>query len=226
MIETVHVNESPSSGERRWPLPGPGSAAKVAPERQRWRNPWANLGMVTLAAFGMLFLRVLPDHRGHLAVHGMYDEVGHLLTAFIFAVAVRSIRMPVPVWAMLVGGVMLDLGHIPDELGVTRTIAGSSRNGGHSLLVVTLIATVALVDRRHGSVWLGLAIGALSHLWRDMGTGTVPLGWPLTRTVQGVSYGTYTGVIVLFAAVLIGLGWSHILGTRMWRRHRQKHCPR
>lgn len=173
----------------------------------RWRQSRANLGMAGLAILGILLLHFLPARKSLLVVHGFSDEIGHLLTAFVLVIALRGVRMAIPVWAILIGGVILDLGHISDQLGITHAVMGSSRNGGHSVLAVALIAAVALVDREHAKVWLGIAIGSLSHLWRDMGTGTVPLGWPFIHTVQSVTYRMYIFGLIAIVMLLIGLGW-------------------
>lgn len=115
----------------------------------------------------------------------------------------RHRRPFVNFWAILLGGVILDLGHITDILGLTEPIAGSSRNGTHSLLVVALIAVLALLDRRRAPVWLGLSVGALTHLWRDLGTGYVALAWPLSDRVWGVSFAWYIGLLVTLGLVLV-----------------------
>lgn len=173
-------------------------------------RPWDTLRLplliVGLSVIGIMLIQLLFPEKRPLVVHGVTDELGHLLTALVFAVTVRSLRVPLPVWAVLVGGVILDLGHMPDQLGITETITGSSRNGSHSLLAVAVIAAIALGDHRHRLVWLGLALGALSHLWRDMGTGTVPLGWPFVTSVYGVAYSTYIGMLLGVSCVLIGAG--------------------
>ena len=195
---------------------------QVGPDR--WRDAWANLGMVALAAAGILLIQIYFPEKRPLMVHGITDEIGHLLTAFIFAVAMRSVRVPSPVWAVLFGGVILDLGHISDHLDITQPVIGSSRNGSHSLLAVALIAAIALADRRRGLVWLGVALGALSHLWRDMGTGTVPLGWPFVGTVQGVTYATSIVLLVAIAAAFIGTG-TIINTVERGVRRRTKHSP-
>lgn len=171
-----------------------------------WERLCLPLIVVGLSAVGIVLIEQLFPEKRPLVVHGATDELGHLLTAVVFAVTARILRVPLPVWAVLAGGVILDLGHIPDRLGLTEAVTGSSRNGSHSLFAVAVIAAIALADHRHRHVWLGLALGALSHLWRDMGTGTVPLGWPFVTSVYGVAYSTYIGLLLGVSCVLIGTG--------------------
>ncbi len=156
--------------------------------------------VITLAIVGIGFI---PGGNDDLTAHGIFDETGHLLTALLIAFGLRSRNVPVPIWSVLLGGVILDLGHITDLLGYTHVIRGSSRNGTHSLFAIAVIMGFALIDRRRAGIWAGIAIGALTHLWRDMGTGTVPLLWPASDHVVGASYRTYLGVLFMVGVLLI-----------------------
>lgn len=173
---------------------------------QLWDTLRLPLLIVGLSAIGIVLVQLLFPEKRPLVVHGVTDELGHLLTALVFAVTVRSLGAHLPVWAVLIGAVILDLGHISDRLGITETITGSSRNGSHSLFAVAVIAAIALGAPRHRLVWVGLALGALSHLWRDMGTGTVPLGWPFVTSVYSVAYSSYIAMLLGVSCVLIGAG--------------------
>jgi membrane-bound metal-dependent hydrolase YbcI (DUF457 family) len=146
------------------------------------------------------------DRTSTLTVHGIYDEIGHLLTALMIAIGLRAIRLPIPVWSVLLGGVVLDIGHVMTLLDVTEPIAGSSRNGTHSVLAVVLLALIGFLDRRHANVWLGVTLGAMTHLWRDMGTGTVPLAWPVSDQVWGTSFTRYMIGLLGVALAMIGSG--------------------
>jgi membrane-bound metal-dependent hydrolase YbcI (DUF457 family) len=141
-----------------------------------------------------------------LVIHGVYDEVGHLLTALMIALGLAAVRLPIPIWSVLLGGMVLDLGHLLTQLDVTEPIAGSSRNGTHSVFAVILLALVGFIDRRHANVWLGITLGAITHLWRDMGTGFVPLAWPLSDRVWGTSFTRYMIGLIGVALAMIGSG--------------------
>ena|GEM_PF-2701972 len=162
------------------------------------------LAAITICIGGLLLLRELEPVDESLTVHGIYDELGHLLTALVAAIGVRALRLPVPMWSVLAGGVILDIGHIPQMYGYLAAIEGSSRNGSHSLAVIITLACLGFIDQRRASIYLGLAIGAVSHLWRDMGTGAVPLMWPLTESVYGTLYSRYIAGLAGMAIAMIG----------------------
>ena len=165
---------------------------------------FASLALIALC----LVLLWLPERYeptgAPLGIHGTFDVAGHLITAFIAAIGVRALRLPVPLWSIVLGGVVLDLGHVLGFLGYVNALEGSSRNGSHSLFVVAILAGIGFLDRRHANLWLGIAMGATSHLWRDMGTGTVALTWPITETVYGTSFTKYLAVLAGIALAMIG----------------------
>lgn len=162
------------------------------------------LAAVSVCIGGLLLLRRLEPDTGSLTVHGIYDELGHLVTALVAAIGVRALRLPVPIWSVLIGGVVLDIGHIPQMYGYLAALEGSSRNGSHSLLVVVLLACLGFIDQRRANIYLGIAIGAVSHLWRDMGTGAVALMWPITDSVYGTLYSRYIAGLAGMAVAMIG----------------------
>jgi membrane-bound metal-dependent hydrolase YbcI (DUF457 family) len=137
-------------------------------------------------------------------VHGVYDELGHLLTALVAGIGVRALRLPIPLLSMLLGGVVLDLGHVLQMMDYVNALEGSTRSGSHSITVVIMLACMGFLDRRRANIWLGIAIGAVSHLWHDMGTGTVALMWPVTETVYGTIYRRYLAGLAGMAAAMVG----------------------
>lgn len=156
---------------------------------------------------GIAVLRLVEPSDEGLLIHGIMDEAGHLMTALMLALGLRSMRLPVPVWSVLAGGVVLDVGHIFSMMDVIEPVTGSTRSGTHSVFVVTILALVGFIDQRHANVWLGITIGALSHLWRDMGTGLVPLAWPfVTDQLWGTSFSRYMVGILGLSAAMIGSG--------------------
>jgi membrane-bound metal-dependent hydrolase YbcI (DUF457 family) len=150
-----------------------------------------------------------PADGNTLTVHGILDEVGHLLTALMIAMGIKALRFPVPVSSILIGGVLLDVGHIMLQLDFTEPIEGSSRNGTHSVFALILLACIGFFDQRRANVWLGVTLGALSHLWRDMGTGNVPLVWPLLENVDGTTFTRY--MIGLLGATIAMIGSGALL---------------
>lgn len=103
-------------------------------------------------------------------------------------------------------GELLDIGQIFTLFDVIEPATCSTRSGTHSVMVVTSLAMVGFLDRRHAHIWLGIEIGALSHLWRDMGTGLVPLAWPLLDEVWGTSFRRYLAGMIGLTVAMIGSG--------------------
>ncbi len=162
------------------------------------------LAAIAVCLLAIVALRILEPEDETLLVHGVYDELGHLLTALVAGIGVRALRLPVPLWSVLLGGVVLDLGHVLQMMGYVNALEGSSRSGSHSIAVVILLACLDFLDRRRANIWLGIAIGAVSHLWRDMGTGTVALMWPVTDTVYGTLYRRYLAGLAGMAIAMVG----------------------
>jgi membrane-bound metal-dependent hydrolase YbcI (DUF457 family) len=173
---------------------------------------------------GILAIRVVEPDDATLRLHGALDVAGHLLTALIAWAGIRTLRIPVPIWSILIGGVVLDLGHVLNWLGYANALDGSSRNGSHSLFIVAILACIGFVDRRRAHIWLGVAMGATSHLWRDMGTGTVALLWPLDETVYGTLFSRYVAVLAGVAIAMIGS--AALLGTAARSAESGPHRPR
>jgi hypothetical protein len=159
---------------------------------------------IAVCVAGLLILTRLEPANQALTIHGFYDEIGHLLTALVAAIGIRALRLPVPIWSVLMGGMVLDLGHVLGMMGYVNALEGSSRNGSHSLGVVIALACLGFLDRRRANIYLGIAIGAVSHLWRDMGTGTVALMWPVTDTVYGTLYTRYIAGLTGMAVAMVG----------------------
>lgn len=129
------------------------------------------------------------------------------MTALMLAVGLWAMRLPIPVWSVLAGGMVLDVGHIFSLLDVIEPITGSTRSGTHSIFVVSILAMVGILDQRHANIWLGITIGALSYLWRDMGTGLVPLAWPfVSDQLWGTSFRRYMVALLGLPVAMIGSG--------------------
>ena len=167
------------------------------------------LGYLSVAGccwIGIAILRVAGPTDEGLVMHGILDETGHLMTALMLALGLRAMRLPVPGWSVLAGGMVLDIWHIFSLLDVIEPITGSTRSGTHSVFAATILAMVGFLDQRHANIWLGITIGALSHLWRDMGTGLVPLAWPLLDEVCGTSFRRYLAGMLGLTLAMIGSG--------------------
>lgn len=175
------------------------------------------------SAILILIIRQLDAQPGTESVttHGSLDGAGHLLTGLMIGVGLRALRLPIPVWTVLLGSVAPDIGHLLSHYEILSVVSGSSRTGTHSALALILVAMVGFIDQRRANLWLGMAIGGLTHLWRDMGTGTVPLLWPFDLTVDGTTYSRYMIALVGSAIAMIGSGM--LLDT--YRFANRSHIP-
>jgi inner membrane protein len=152
----------------------------------------ARSGLTGLAGIGALDA-VRSARQWPVPVLAALDWPAHLLTAALLLAALS--RRPDPRlagWA-LAGSVAIDLDHLPRYLAVRGALVQDDRRPvTHSLTTPALLATAALVARGEARTALtGLAAGVLLHFVRDLGTGGVPLLWPLRRRTVRVPYGVY-----------------------------------
>jgi inner membrane protein len=152
----------------------------------------------------VLVVLVVQPVLGHLdidsqfALVGMVDWLGHLATGVVLIALLRPPRRMAA--AMLVWSVVIDLDHLPLELGSDILTAGTPRPYTHSLLTVLVLLGAAGALR--SQVLLGSAIGLAGHLLRDLGTGDgVALLWPLSHAGMSLPFALYVGVLVGLAAV-------------------------
>lgn len=159
---------------------------------------------------------------GWLPVHGVADEVSHVMTAAIWLLAGRGLGLDLRIAPGLIAAVMIDIDHAPDILGLASPPEGTSRPVTHALWIVLVVLVSATFARKHRAVGVGIAVGLVSHLARDLATGTVLLWWPLLDQRMSAPYLTY----MLFTAALAALGSSHFLDpVERSPRIRTSHSP-
>jgi inner membrane protein len=140
-----------------------------------------------------------------LLLLGLLDEPAHLATAWLFLAAFLPTRArALGPWA-LVGAVAIDVDHVPLYLWHALAAAPGARPVPHSLLTVAVLAGAAAVaSPRLRSPLLGLALGVVLHLVRDLATGPgVPLLWPLGPAKVTVPYAAYLLVLAVVAVVAV-----------------------
>jgi inner membrane protein len=129
---------------------------------------------------------------------GFVDWIGHLATGVVLITRLWPPRRMAA--AILVFSVVLDVDHLPLELGTDVLTAGTPRPYTHGLLTILVVLGAAGLLR--SQVLLGAAIGLAGHLFRDLGTGDgVPLLWPLSDAGASVPFALYIGVLTGLAAV-------------------------
>lgn len=142
-----------------------------------------------------------------LLVHGVGDVIAHIATAFLAILALRLVFRSLPLVPALIAGVAVDLDKVPELLGLVDPPVITSRQETHSLVLALVVLIVAVVDVRRMRRWLAASLGVLSHLVRDLGTGTVMLWWPISSDLVFMSYRNYAALMLVFAilaAVQVG----------------------
>ena len=145
---------------------------------------------------------------------GLMDEPCHLATAMIVLGALARWRGRPPsgpfVWAMLSASVLIDLDHLPLELGSRVLTAGTPRPYTHALWVLVPLVVAAAAARwqyrvsgsaRAASVAViaaGAAWGVAAHFLRDVATAPIALWWPVSSaSVQVPGYWYLAALLVL-----------------------------
>lgn len=126
------------------------------------------------------------------------DEPAHLLTAWVLLLVTGLLWRRLAAWA-LVGAVAIDLDHVPLYWGWEDIAPDGGRPFTHSLATVGVLVAAAAVPKLRAA-GLGLAVGVLLHLVRDLGTGPgVPLWWPFSGESVTVPYEVYAAGLSLAA---------------------------
>jgi inner membrane protein len=157
----------------------------------RWAAP-AAVGAVLAV---QPVLHRLDPERDFLAF-GLFDWIGHLATGVVLIAALRPSRRMAA--GILLGSLLIDLDHIPAQLGTDILTAGAPRPYTHSLLTPAVVLVAARL--RRSEALLGAAIGLAGHLARDLGGGDAVLFWPLSEAAQSVPFALYVSLLVLTAA--------------------------
>lgn len=140
---------------------------------------------------------------GSVVPGGPVDEAAHLLTTLLVVWTLgrwASERFAV---GALLASVAIDADHVPGRLGADWLTAGTPRPYTHSLTTVAVCLVAALALRSQRSVLLGVAVGLVTHLWRDLaesGAG-VALLWPVSPRSFTVAHASYLAAMIAIAGV-------------------------
>jgi inner membrane protein len=135
-------------------------------------------------------------------VVGLLDEPAHLATAVIFLAAFLPRRaLALLPWA-LAASVLIDLDHVPLYLRGVLADANGGRPVTHSLTTVAVLLAAGAAFSRLRSPLVGLALGVVLHLVRDLATGPglSPL-WPVNPAAVRLPYVAYLVPLSLVAAL-------------------------
>jgi membrane-bound metal-dependent hydrolase YbcI (DUF457 family) len=137
-------------------------------------------------------------------VAGVYDEWAHVVTALLLLTLLPSQVVWPAILGAVCGATLIDIDHVPGELGWAFLTMGTNRPYSHSLLS---IAGLALIAHLGGERWyrltVGVAIGMATHLLRDAATGGVPLLWPVSSATVVLSYAVYATMLFAASGVLL-----------------------
>lgn len=130
-------------------------------------------------------------------IEALLDESAHLATAFLTLAALPLPRTLPFAGGAALGAILIDADHVPMELGRDFLTRGTERPVPHSL---PTFGALLLLSRASPApvraVLLGAACGFATHLLRDLGTGGVPLLWPLSKRKVQISYGVYAALLL------------------------------
>ena len=147
---------------------------------------------------------------------GLLDEPAHLATGALGLLALACfIDVPRRFYvAGMIASVAIDLDHIPLYLGLLGN--EDQRPVTHSLATVIVVASAAVVWRRHRAVLAGIVTGLLIHFARDIAEGPpgVRMLWPLQDTAWTANRWWFLGMILTFTAVRLILMSAGIPRTR------------
>jgi membrane-bound metal-dependent hydrolase YbcI (DUF457 family) len=145
--------------------------------------------------------------------YGLIDGPAHLATCAIALLAVAAFAGSLLsrrfVAAALVASVVIDIDHIPGYLG-SHVLSGSlPRPYTHSVLLVVIFLALGWASSRSDlrQIWLGVAFGVSTHLFRDLATGPgVPVVWPVSDGIAQLPYVVYAAILVFAALPVLAVG--------------------
>ena len=139
-----------------------------------------------------------------ILVHGVADEIAHLLTALIMLSIVRAIGFRVSWVAVAIGAMAPDVEYALSRLDMTAPIGDASRGVMHTLVpgVAMVLLGLLLPPLRLFLVSLGLAL--LTHAVRDAATSSVPALWPLSVEYFHLRYSLFLAILAICATVTTG----------------------
>lgn len=139
---------------------------------------------------------LLANHDLSRPVEALLDEPAHLATAFLLLAALPAPRARPFVLGVALGALGIDADHVPGELGFDIITRGTGRPVTHSLATCAalLLLSRALPDPVR-AVTAGAASGVLAHFARDLGTGGLPLLWPVSKRRVRIPYAAYLAIL-------------------------------
>ncbi len=172
-------------------------------------------GAMLAAGLTVMWQRRWAESESATPRRALFDGLCHIGTAL--AVALPALPRVDNRWgfirAVICGAVVIDLDHIPAARStrLERCMSMPQRPASHSLFTVIALASAVEVIRPGRQLGIGVLLGLISHLLRDLATGGAPLMRPRTNVTIPAS----AEVILLCALALAG----HLaVGSVRWYR--------
>jgi inner membrane protein len=126
----------------------------------------------------------------------LLDEIAHAATMVVVLCALSGRVSRAFAVGGLFGAVMLDIDHLSILFHLHAWAPLHGRPYSHSLVAVVAVMLFTCLSRSWRTFGIGVACGLLSHLFRDLATGVVPLLWPLTTVQFSIPHSLYEAAIV------------------------------
>jgi inner membrane protein len=128
---------------------------------------------------------------------GLLDETAHLMTTLLVVWALGPTVCRRFMAPALIASVVIDLDHVAAEFGYYEFTRGTPRPYTHSLVTVAVALVVAVLWRRRRDLMLGIALGLIVHIVRDMAESDagVSLLWPWSDHGYAISHAGYLAAI-------------------------------
>lgn len=148
-------------------------------------------------------LRIRGSER--ILIHGIADEVAHVLTALVVFAAIRALGFPVN-WVMAAfGAVVCDADYLLMWDHLMPQVGDSSRGVLHTVGPALALVLLGLVFPPGRVFFVSLGIGMLTHIMRDSATAATAPIWPISMHVYHLRYSLYLAVLAMFTAVATGV---------------------
>lgn len=132
-----------------------------------------------------------------ILVHGIADELAHLLTALVVLSALRAMGMRLSWPAVVIGATIPDIEHVLALAGQLDAIGTTGRGVLHTLVPGAIVAGLGMLLPPLRVFLLSLGLAMLSHVVRDAATSEIPALWPHAVAAYHLRY-------VFFLAMLAG----------------------
>lgn len=177
----------------------------------------AGIGILLILIADLFTTRV----RVSQPVDAVFDEPAHIATGLLLLgmlpLALRIRYGSDGLLGVLLGSVLIDIDHLPQEFGYEFLTRGTDRPYPHALLTLLIVLIIAaLLSGTWRRIGWGFAFGLAAHFLRDLATNRVPLGWPVTNHGFHLPYGFYAAIMLLAFALVLWQDWrmKHRIASR------------